>query len=72
MRNSGVIHVTFEAVKRATDDFDAAAFREEGHHADLIAGGDNGLNIGKLAEEGRFVGDGYGAREQVLLVDARF
>ena len=71
----GIARIVDEALKteeRAADDFDAAALREKGHHTDLIAGGYNGLNIGKLAEKGRFVGDGYGAREQILLVDARF
>ena len=68
----GVVHVAFESMQGSADDFNAAAFGEEGHHADFVSGCDNSLNISELTKEGCFVGDGNSAREEVLLINARF
>lgn len=68
----GIVHVAFEPMQGAADDFNAAAFGEEGHHAHFVAGGDNRLNVGELAQKSGFVGDQNGARQEVLLVNARF
>jgi hypothetical protein len=67
-----VVNVAFEAVEGTADNFHAAAFGEEGHDAHFVAGGDDGFYVGELAQEGGFVGDGDGAGEEVLLVDAGF
>lgn len=67
-----VVDEAFESVQRAADDSYAATLGEERHHAHFVAGGDDRLHVGELAEEGRFIEDGDGAGEQVLLVDAGF
>lgn len=67
-----IVDEAFKTVERAANYFDAPALGEKGHHADFVAGGDDGFDVGELAQKGGFVGDGDGAGEEVLLVDTAF
>lgn len=68
----GIVDEAFEAVEWAADNFHASADGEERHHAHFVAGGDDGFDVGELAEKSGLVGDGDGSGEEVLLVDAVF